>query len=194
MESIYSLKGRLSEENTLIVQNERGFIMETEFEWNQPASELDIMLYEKNSGIILPQSYKKFLKLSNGAILFKDKKYGQWGCSIYFASPLTIFLLFKDKKYGQWGCKVYGASELTAINEQIRTWRQIPDSWLVFATWIGDGDMLMFDINKYKAGEKDYIIDGDECDSENDFCYIKGDFEKWIDRLIVSQGSKYWRW
>lgn len=170
MESIYSLKGRLSEENTLIVQNERGFIMETEFEWNQPASELDIMLYEKNSGIILPQSYKEFLKLSNGAILFKDKKYGQWGC------------------------KVYGASELTVINEQIRTWRQIPDSWLVFATWIGDGDMLMFDINKYKAGEKNYIIDGDECDSENDFCYIKGDFEKWIDRLIVSQGSKYWRW
>ena len=24
--------------------------------------------------------------------------------------------------------------------------------------------------------------------------YIKGGFQKWIDRLIVSQGSKYWSW
>jgi len=22
----------------------------------------------------------------------------------------------------------------------------------------------------------------------------EGDFEKWFDRLIVSQGAKYWRW
>ena len=47
--------------------------------------------------------------------------------------------------------------------------------------------------------EIDALTDADseldtECDSENDFCYIKGDFEKWIDRLFVSQGSKYWRW
>ena len=49
-------------------------------------------------------------------------------------------------------------------------------------------------MDKYNSGVKKYILDGDECDSEDEFCYINGDFEKWIDRLIVSQGSKYWRW
>ena len=170
MKSIDSLKSRLSANNTLTVQNERGFIMETEFKWNSPAIEADIALFEKKTNIDLPESYKEFLKITNGAELFIDKKYGQWGC------------------------KIYGISELIKINEQSRSWRNLPNSWLVFATWLGDQDLLLFDIKKYKSGDKKYIIDGDESDSEDEFEYIKGDFEKWLDRLIVAQGTKYWRW
>jgi len=170
MKSILALKERLTKDNTLVVQNEKGFIMETEFEWQQPATDEDILNLE-NKGITLPDSYKDFLKISNGASLFKDKKYGQWGC------------------------KIYGTNELVEINKKIRLWREkFLDLWLVFATWIGDEDVLIFDMDKYNSGVKKYILDGDECDSEDEFCYINGDFEKWIDRLIVSQGSKYWRW
>lgn len=170
MNSINSLKSRLSPNNTLTVQNERGFIMETEFKWNPPAKETEITSFEEKRKIILPKSYKDFLKITDGAVLFKDKQYGQWGC------------------------KLYGISELIKVNEQAQLWRNLPDSWLVFATWLGDQDLLLFDIEKYKSGDKRYIIDGDEGDSEDEFEYIKGDFEKWLDRLIVAQGAKYWRW
>ena len=170
MKPIYSLKERLSAENTLIVQNERGFIMETEFEWNPPAAEADILKYEKEASTTLPESYKNFLKLANGAVLFRDKKYGQWGC------------------------RIYGTTELSIINEKVRTWRNFPDSWLVFATWLGDQDLLIFDMDKYHSGVKNYIVDGDECDTEDEFSYIKGDFETWLDRLIIAQGTKFWRW
>ena len=44
-------------------------------------------------------------------------------------------------------------------------------------------------MDKYNSGVKKYILDGDECDSEDEFCYINGDFEKWIDRLIVSKAN-----
>jgi len=171
MKSIVSLKKRLSDNNILCVQNERGFIMEAEFEWNTPASDSDIFEYERNNNVSLPESYKEFLKISNGAILFKDKQYGQWGC------------------------KICGINELNIVNEKVRAIRgNFPDSWLVFATWLGDTDLLIFDLSKYNSGEKKYILDGDECDSEDEFDYINGDFEKWLDRLIVAQGSKYWRW
>lgn len=170
MKSVYSLKERLSEEGTLIVQNERGFIMEAEFKWNAPAAEADITAYEREKNITLPGSYKDFLKLANGAVLFGDKKYGQWGC------------------------RIYGTTGLSAINEEVRSWLQLPDTWLVFAAWLGDRDLLIFDMDKYASGDKNYIIDGDECDTEDEFGYIKGGFETWLDRLIVAQGAKYWRW
>lgn len=168
MKPINALKERLSKENTIVVQNERGFIMETEFFWAEPALDSEIDQFEKNLGFKLPLSFKDFLRKSNGATLFRDKKYGQWGC------------------------KIYGLSNIIKINQEVRIWRNLPESWLVFATWIGDQDMLIFDLNKINEGG--YIIYGDECDSVDEFEYINGNFEKWIDRLIVSQGSKYWRW
>ena len=102
-------------------------------------------------------------------------------------------ILFRDTKYGQWGCKVYGLSELIQINQEIRTWRNLPESWFVFASWLGDQDILIFDTDVSNSNKNNYIIDGDECDSVDEFEYINGDFERWIDRLIVSQSSKYWR-
>ena len=151
MKSIEALKERLSEENTLVVQSERGFIMEVDFLWAEPASSLEIEQFENNDGLTLPSSFKDFLRISNGAILFRDTKYGQWGC------------------------KVYGLSELMQINQEIRTWRNLPKSWLVFASWLGDQDILIFDTDVSNSNKNNYIIDGDECDSVDEFEYINGD-------------------
>ena len=171
MKSIVSLKNRLSDDNTLCVQNEKGLVMDAELEWNAPATDFDIIEYEKEKNIELPEQYKTFLKISNGATLFKDKEYCQWGC------------------------KICGLHELDIVNKKARTIHEdLPNTWLVFATWLGDSDMIIFDMNKYNSARKNYIIDGDECDSIEDYNYINGDFEKWIDRLIVAQGAKYWRW
>ena len=61
-------------------------------------------------------------------------------------------------------------------------------------TWLGDCDILAFDLNKSKNGSNDYIIDGEQGEQVEEWVNIKGNFEKWIDRLIVAQGAKYWRW
>ncbi|MFA5384759.1 MAG: SMI1/KNR4 family protein [Eubacteriales bacterium] len=53
---------------------------EAGFEWNTPATNEDIQVFEKENKIILPDGYKEFLLISNGALLFKDNEYGQWGC------------------------------------------------------------------------------------------------------------------
>lgn len=171
MKSIETLKERLTDNNTLFVQNEGGFTGEMGFEWREPATDLEIKDFETQHNIILPAEFKNFLKISNGAILFKDIQYGQWGCQIY------------------------GLDEIIGISNQVKSWGyELRPEWLVFATWLGDCDILVFDLNKSKIGKNDCIIDGEQGERVEDWINIKGNFEKWIDRLIVAQGAKYWRW
>ncbi len=171
MKSIETLKNRLTVNNTLFVQNENGFTGEMGFEWREPASDLEIKKFEIQHNIILPADFKKFLKISNGAILFKDIQYGQWGC------------------------KIYGLDEIIDISNHVKDWGyELKPEWIVFATWLGDCDILIFDLTKSKNGINHYIIDGEQGEEVGDWINIKGNFEKWIDRLIVAQGAKYWRW
>ncbi|MDR0292925.1 MAG: SMI1/KNR4 family protein [Oscillospiraceae bacterium] len=171
MKSIKSLRTRLTSHNTLVVQNEGGFVGEMGFEWVEPATNIKIQLFEADNNIALPSTYKDFLKISNGAVLFKDIKYGQWGC------------------------KIFGLDELIYTSKQANIWGYaLKSEWLVFAQWLGDCDILVFDLNRSASGEKNYILDGEEGESVNNWQFINGSFEKWIDRLIVSQGAKYWRW
>ena len=171
MMPIKSLKKRISINGTLIVQNESGFIGEMGFEWNDPANDYDITKFEQKNNIILPKEFKEFLRTSNGAVLFKDLKYGQWGC------------------------RILGLDDLIAISNEVTTWGlELKPEWLVFATWYGDCDILIFDLHKCNLDDKNYIIDGSQGDREKDWINIRGGFSKWIDRLIVAQGAKYWRW
>lgn len=171
MKTIEALKARLINNSILEVQNENGFVGQMGFEWNQPATDIEITEFEKKNSIQLPESYKEFLKISNGAILFKDMQYGQWGC------------------------KILGLEDLINVTKQVAEWGyELKPSWLVYATWLGDIDLLIFDLDKYVENERSYIIDGEQGERVNDWCNIKGDFSNWLDRLIVSQGAKYWRW
>jgi len=171
VECIDILKKRLSEKNTLFVQDEGGYFEEMGIEWFDPISEKEIDKFEKDNNIILPEGYKEFLQISNGAVLFKDIKYGQWGCkilSIYEIIPKTSEM----KNYGL----------------------DFSDSWIVFAEWLGDSDLLLFDLEKYYKENSSYIIDGQEMEKIENWKNIKGNFENWLERLIVSQGAKYWHW
>jgi hypothetical protein len=170
MKPIEVLKTRLLN-NKLMIQNEDGFTAEVEFEWNPPINDEEISKFELETGFTLPDSYKRFLKVSNGATLFKDTKYGQWGCVLLGLNDMRLVTNeVKDRGY------------------------ELDNLWVVFATWLGDGDVLVFDLSKYKSGERDYILDGDQGYQTDEWEYIKDDFAKWVDRLIVAQGAKYWRW
>jgi len=171
MKAVKSLMQRLTEGNTLIVQNENGHLFKAGFEWQAPACENDIQKFEEINGILLPESFKKFLRISNGAVLYKDIQYGQWGC------------------------KLLGLDDLIRVTTETKNrGYKLEEKWLVFSTWLGDGDTLVFDLEKYNKGEHNYIIDGDQGYQVDDWDYIEGGFNKWVDRLIVAQGAKYWRW
>ena len=170
MNTIDTLRKRLKG-NRLVVQNEDGFVSEVAFEWNEPTTEEEIRIFEKQHSIMLPRSYREFLKISNGAVLFKDIEYGQWGC------------------------RILGLSELHSTTLDMKTWGcELPSSFLVFATWLGDLDVLLFDLKRLETNEKSYIIDGEQGVKVEEWSVINGDFSKWLDRLVIAQGTKYWRW
>ncbi len=39
-----------------------------------------------------------------------------------------------------------------------------------------------------------FVVDGEEMGKVEKWLNMRGDFTDWIDRLIVAQGAKYWRW
>ena len=170
MKPIESLKARLSNDK-LLVQNEKGFLSTVGFEWNPAATDKEIAEFETVLHHQLPAEFKEFLKISNGATFFKDLDYGQWGFHI-----LSL-------------------AELSEIQSKVTTWGyDLKPGWLPFVTCLGDCDILLFDLNRYEQNNTNYILYGDQEERVENWAYIKGGFQKWIDRLIVSQGSKYWSW
>jgi hypothetical protein len=168
MKTITALKSRLSSSNTLIVQSENAFVSEVGFFWNPPVSEDDLSRAVTKYNLVLPESYVNFLRISNGAELFKDLKYGQWGCQL-----LSLQEILETKAY-------YNQENPDFLNSY----------QYVFAKWIGDSDVTIFDTSK----TENYIIDIQECDKVEESIIFKWDFEKWLDRYIVAQGAKYWQW
>jgi len=76
-QTLNSLKKRLEENNNVIqVQNEEGHLFDAKCTFHPPASEEDILNFERQSGFILPPDYKTFLKITNGCRLFDDIHYG----------------------------------------------------------------------------------------------------------------------
>jgi len=170
MKTILALKERLND-NRLIIQNEGGHVTTAGFSWSEPLDAQKISTFEKENSISLPVQYVNFLKISNGAVLFKDVEYEQWGCEIL---PLESIIAETEKARSQ-------------------GWN-LNSNWIVYAKWHGDCDLLLFDLNRYLGDEMGYILDGDRGYNTEEWDYIKGDFDTWLDRLIVAQGAKYWRW
>ncbi len=121
-------------------------------------------------GYVLPKEYINFIKITNGAVLFKDDEYGQWG--------------FEFLPIG----------EMKEVSETIRKiGYELPESSFVVARCYGDGDVIVIDTVKAKNNEA-YVIDGDEGYVFDKWKPIARKFDDFVDRLIVAQGAKYWRW
>ena len=170
MKSLKVLKSKLSEDDILRYENVHGVIEEAAFKWNPPATNNQIIQFEKKYSIKLPESFYRFLKISNGAELFKEVEYLGWGC------------------------KIFGLDDIVEITEERRRWGyQIKDDWIVFGEWFDNGDLLIFDIGSLRVG-RSYIVDGNIGYPVENWRYISSDFEIWMNRLILVHGDKYWRW
>src|SRR6266700_2972996 len=70
-----------------------------------------------------------------------------------------------------------------------------PTTYLIFAESFGDSDLLVLDASQsIDEGDDCHVIDGDSGYLPHEWRLAARSFAKWLDRLVVAQGAKYWRW
>ena len=75
--TIHALQKRLYDgHNLLQIQVEEGYVYNATCTFNPPATNAQIAHFENETGHILPEDYKAFLKITNGCRLFDDVKFG----------------------------------------------------------------------------------------------------------------------
>ncbi|TVX96293.1 SMI1/KNR4 family protein [Cohnella terricola] len=53
---------------------------------------------------------------------------------------------------------------------------------------------LVIDLKSYQAGDNDYLLIKDCIDQFSESKKLNMNFEMWLDRFVISQGSKFWEW
>jgi hypothetical protein len=171
LNAIQLVQSKLDKSSHLEVISERANCWNAYFSFEPPAKMEN--LERVKARWQLPQTYEQFLIHYDGA------------------------LLYNDDNYGQWGFKLYGTSELIEKNA---LWQSLyEDGWspffLVFAETLGDADLLLLD-TKLQADPtaESYVLDGDTGYPVSTWYPIARSFGEWLDHLVVAQGAKYWRW
>lgn len=135
------------------------------FMWEKPLTckERDAHLVESGH---LPKQYLDFLNtVSNGATLYYDNMYGQWGYKIY-------------------GLKECLSKQKTWMENLVQT----PDSpYLVFCELYGDNSVLVFD----KSSRQTKILETNYLRS-SEWDLVAGSLDEWLTKLIDHDGAKYW--
>lgn len=163
--SLKALQSRLDSENSLVIQREEGYIYNVEFEFNSPTSIEEINRFTEKTGWHLPDDYKEFLLLHNGAHLFSDVKYGG-------------------------GYQLLALDEIH--QEYVEYLDDAPKNWYPIS--IDNGDYIFIDSLKVEDGKKDYLIRFQADEPVEHALKLNMNFETWLDKLIVCQGLEFWLW
>lgn len=151
-----------------------GYTWKAIFKWTLPANQQDILRLQGSFDDRLPRDYTRFLsEVSNGAILFYDDKFGQWGFKLYSVNELL-------EKQNQWH-------------------KIIPDDlesrFIVFCELFGEANAMVFDINHQTSDGFSYaVLEANALDKSSDWLIASRSFHEWLDHLITAQGDKYWTW
>jgi hypothetical protein len=170
---IINLRERLSGLDELDVLHAH-YMWRARFEWSTPASEEDIKIMTQQITGTLPVDFTLFLsEITNGA------------------------LLYYDKKYGQWGYKIYGTKEI--IEKQEYWQRSIPDDqwsrFIAFGELCGDPNAIVFDLERpTKDGNSFAVLEATAYDSVDDWIIASRSYHEWLDHLVTAQGDRYWLW
>lgn len=171
-ESINSLQKGLGGNNTLQVIHP-GAIWAASFTWNAP-NEYIVENLEELKVKDLPKDLIEFWShISDGAILYFDQKYGQWGYRIYS----SLELVDQQEQWKHLFGDVWG-SNFVAIGEVIDDVHPI----------IAKTDELSMD----NLGCS--LYEGNPLDPIKYWARMASSFHEWLDRLITAQGAKYWDW
>ncbi len=120
-------------------------------------------------GVSPPHDLKDFLLMSDGAVLFKDDIYGQWGLEIY---SLRKMIQMTDCYF-----KVGAADYL--------------EGDLLVGEFIGDSDKLLIRCN---LQSEDYgaVVVVSAIDPRDEWDVVAEDFGHFLNDLMLCQGDKYW--
>ena len=165
------VQSKLDPSSHLAVLSEGGQEWNAYFSFHAPATKENVE--ELARRWVLPPTYEQFLLYCDGAVLYKDDIYGQWGYHLYGTQEIV-----KANTY-------YGS-----IYEE-----QWLSSYLTFGRSLGDRDLLLMDTSQCTVESKEcYVIDGNSECLPQEWSPIARNFGAWLDYLVVAQGAKYWRW
>lgn len=161
------------------------------FKFNSPATQEEVRRCEEELGFVLPNSYREFLKYSNGANIF---------CSYQprFEITETTPSWFADS-----GILIQSIENLVAFNQhqdQVYVEGDSEKKYIAFCYlgYIGTGDFCSFDITTYADSEYRVL------DSQHDYLFeewqkhvIADSFEDWLmkifDQVVQNHGRpEYW--
>lgn len=136
------------------------------FIWNEPAPIGNVLDFEKRNKCSLPDEYKEFLLVSNGAVIYKSE--------------------YEDDGY-----KLLSIEEMEKITQEMKDdGYNIQDYCYCFLQCLFSDDILLLDLKK----EKNYILDGDVGYRSDEWKYISSDINTFFIRLCQCNGAMFWRW
>lgn len=164
-QTLGALIKRLDEKDkTIQVQTENGYLYKAKCTFNLPASDSDIIHFEKQTGYSLPIDYKEFLKITNGCRLFDD---------VNFGGEIELYSLEKMIEIYQLGYDEYeGCYSIANIYQ----------------------DDIVINSKLVSQNNRNYLFWKGNLDRFEDARSLKMNFELWFDRFIVCQGTKFWWW
>jgi hypothetical protein len=171
--SILTLKKAIGENNVLQIIHP-GKIWMASFQWNSPATKQSVTEIEDQLSLHLPDEFAIFLtNISDGAVLYYDLNYGQWGYKIY--------------------------SSLEIVTSQMRWRRLFRESWIKDFVAIGeiiDESHPIILNHKNLSSDKlsAPLLEGNALDPVDYWPKMSSTLHAWFDHLITAQGAKFWDW
>lgn len=171
--ALEALRSKLDASAHLEVIHEGGEIWKAHFTFDNPTTVEDIQGVKRQLHLSLPPNYEQFLLHYNGALLYHDDIFGQWGFQLYGTGDLiSANMDFKKRHADNW-----------------------PPTYFVFAKSLGDTDRLILDTAQSVDNGRDCpVVDGDSGYLPQEWKIAARSFSDWLDRLVVAQGAKYWQW
>lgn len=169
-----------------VMINIKEFLNKTVADWESPRKAIQrgveipfllkcsLSLNGKSEEIIcdnyeFPEDLYEFYKFFNGAILFEDAIYGQWGLKLYS---------FQE------------AFESTEIYEKNRS-NEVQKGDLIVGEFIGDSDLLLVRCDKL-ADDFGTSIVVNPIDFRSEWDVVEKNFSEFIYKYCLLQGDKYW--
>ncbi|MCF2946428.1 SMI1/KNR4 family protein [Paenibacillus tarimensis] len=163
--TLKSLKKRLNNNNDLLeLQLGEGYLTEAKCTFNEPINEKDLLDFEKEFGLRIPEDYYNFLTITNGCSLFDHPEYG--GEASIYRWQDTMDATYEDPKEGH-------KKLIIAYIYQ---------------------DEIVIDLKAYNEGLSNYLMVKGHIDHFHQARPLNMNFELWFDRFIICQGEKFWTW
>ncbi|MDY7223265.1 SMI1/KNR4 family protein [Halalkalibacterium halodurans] len=150
----------LKKESALTILLDDGTTTRVKFKFNQPATEKEL----KKLPCDLPNEYKEFLLVHNGAQLYEDLEDCGDGFELFSVDEILLHYSY----YNDW-----------------------PKGWFPIGAGF-DGDLLIIAPNKDRQGYMCWMETGDSFEEPNYIGNLK--FDEWFNYFCIAQGSKFWEW